>query len=56
MVAAAARDTAEGAVVAAAGVAAETLSEVASAIRNITRELLSDSNDILADSICAAAW
>ena len=42
--------------VAAAGVAAEILSEVAGAISNITGELLSDSSDISADSICAAAW
>ena len=47
---------AEGAVVTAAGVAAEILSEAASAVRNITGELLSDSSDISADSICAAAW
>ena len=50
-VAVAAQDTAKGAVV-----AAELLSEAASAISNITGELLSDSNDISADSICAAAW
>ena len=52
----AAQATAEGTVVTAAGVAAEILSEVASAIRNITGELLSDSNDISVDSICATAW
>jgi hypothetical protein len=45
-VAAAAQDTAEGAVVAAASVAAEILSEAAGAVRNNTGELLSDSNDI----------
>ena len=55
-VAAAAQDTAEGAVVAAAGVAAEILSEVAGAISNITGELMSDNSDISVDSICAAAW
>ena len=38
-VAAAAQDTAEGAVVAAAGMAAEILSEAAGAVRNITGEL-----------------
>ena len=53
--AAATQDTAEWAVVAAAGVAAEIFSEAAGAIKNITRELLSDSSDISADSICAAA-
>jgi hypothetical protein len=44
-VAAAAQDTAEGVVVAAAGVAAEILSEAAGAVRNNTGELLSDSSD-----------
>ena len=43
------------AVVTAAGVAAEILREAASAIRNITGELLSDSSYISVDSICAAA-
>ena len=57
MVAATAQDIAEGAVVTAAGVAAGDPSEAANAaVRNITGELLSDSNDISADSICAAAW
>ena len=55
-VAAATQDTAEWRVVTATGVAAEFLNETANAIRNITWELLSDSNDISADSICAAAW
>ena len=55
-VASATRGMAKRAVVTAVGVAAEILSEAASAIRNITREALSDSNDISADSICAAAW
>ena len=54
-VAATVQDTAEGTMVAAAGVAAKILSEAAGAIRNITCELLSDSNDISADSKCAAA-
>ena len=46
VVAATAQDTAEGAVVAAASVAAEILSEAAGAVRNNTGEMLSDSNDI----------
>ena len=44
----------EGAVVAAASAAAEIINEAASAIRNITWDLLRDSNDISADSVCAA--
>ena len=54
--AAVAQDTAEGAVVTADGVAAEILSEAAGAVMNITEELLSDSGDISAYSIYAAAW
>ena len=50
-VAATTQDTAKGAVV-----AAEILNEAASAIRKDPGELLSDNNDIPADSICAAAW
>jgi hypothetical protein len=45
-VAAAAQDTAEGAVVTAAGVAAAILSEAAGAVRDITGELLSDAASI----------
>jgi hypothetical protein len=45
-VAAAAQDTAEGAVVTAAGVAAAILSEAAGAVRDITGELLSDAATI----------
>ena len=45
-VAAAAQDTAEGAVLAAAGVAAGGPSGAAGAVRNITGELLGDSSDI----------
>ena len=56
IMAAAAQDTAMGALVAAAGVAAEILIETASASRNITWELLSDSRDLSVNSICAAAW
>ena len=55
-VAATAKDAAKGAVVVVAGMAAEILSEAASAVKNIIGELLSDSNDNSADSICAAAW
>ena len=44
-VAAATSDTAKVAVVTAAGMAAEILSEVAGSVRNITGELLSDNND-----------
>ena len=55
-VAAATQDTAEWAVVAAVGVAAESLNKTAGANRNITREPLRDCNHISADSICAAAW
>ena len=45
-VAAAAQDTTEGAVLAAAGVAAGGPSGAAGAVRNITGELLGDSSDI----------
>ena len=50
-VAAVAQDTAEGAVVTAAGGAAEILSEAAGAVRTITGELRGDSRDISADFI-----
>jgi hydroxymethylglutaryl-CoA reductase len=45
VVAAAAQDTTEGAVMAAAGVGAKILSEAAGAVGSIIGELLSDSND-----------
>ena len=52
-VAAAARDVAEGAVGTTAGVAAEILSEAASAVRSITGELRSDSSDLRQIDMCS---
>ena len=53
-VAAAAQDTAEGAVVTAAGVAAEILSEAAGAVRNITGELRDGSSEIFSEiGVCS---